>query len=722
MQKSLACICHINFAIAAMSTVFDVSATETTPPVPVQKVEKIEVKTSQENYDARQEDTATKIVVTTDEIGKFGDERLADVLKRQPGITVTNGEIRMRGLGSGYTQILLNGERAPPEFSLDSLSPSMVERIEILRAATAEFSTQSIAGTINIILKKKVAVGKRELTLGWRSGHGYQSPNMNFSLSDQEGNFSYAVTGSGTHNVVDTINSALEAGADANGVRIFSRPETTHFRGIPDVASISPRLNWTLANGDTIGWQSLFNYYHDISNADRRYGTLTGPRPQYLVILTRNRRQDALTSSDLSWSHILGDGAKIDMKFGASLGNRDVELLQRGFVAQEIQTLDSSVLSSSKDTSITFNGKYSTPNVEGHAIVAGWDTGISARSENRDQRDKALPGILPIVSYDDFDASVVRLAAFIQDEWNVTKDWSVYLGARWEGLNTASEGNTYAKISNRSSVWSPILQTLYKLPDRKGEQFRLALTRTYKAPAIASLIPRLFTSTNNGPADPDSRGNPDLRPELATGIDVAAEKFWQTGATMSLSASLRRITDFNRRDLRLTNGRWVAMPINDGRATTRSLEYDSKFPLQFFNKNAPPIDFKLNLNRNWSTVDSVPGPNNRLDQQTPFSATAGLDYRLKGGDITAGGSYSFKSGGQVRISETQGRYIAPRRELDVYTLWKLSPKSQLRLTLGNLLRQDFSNERTYVDAAGSVIKRSTFPSSVQIGANLELKL
>ena len=78
-------------------------------PKPVQKVDKIEVQSSQDSYDARREDTATKIVVTEQEIAKYGDTQLADVLKRQPGITVTGGDIRMRGLGSGYTQILLNG-------------------------------------------------------------------------------------------------------------------------------------------------------------------------------------------------------------------------------------------------------------------------------------------------------------------------------------------------------------------------------------------------------------------------------------------------------------------------------------------------------------------------------------------------------------------------------------------------------------------------------------
>ena len=690
-------------------------------PKPVQKVDKIEVKSSQESYDARREDTATKIVVTEEEIVKYGDTQLADVLKRQPGITVTGGDIRMRGLGRGYTQILLNGERAPPGFSLDTLSPNMVERIEILRAATAEFSTQSIAGTINIILKKKVSVAQREIKLGYSQGRGYKAPNANFVLSDKNGNFSYSLNGYYFGGDNDFTARGEEFGTDANGAPNIHRTFTNRTTGTFSGAGISPRLNWTLANGDTLSSQNFFNNHRNRNDSDRQFIMDLGPGVPFPTSLTRNVTDSTIARTDLNWVHKLAEGAKLDVKMGLSYGLRDTEFYQRGFNAGNVQKLDSTVIATAKDSGFTFTGKYSTPIVEGHALVAGWDTGFSQRSEIRDQRDQPLPGVIPVISFEEFDASVVKLAAFVQDEWNVSKDWSVYLGIRWEGLNTTSDGSTYDEVRIRSSVWSPLMQTLYKLPNRKGEQIRLALTRTYKAPATASLIPRRFTSTNNSPTEPDNQGNPDLRPELATGIDLGYEKFWGQGAMLSVSAAVRRITDYNRRGLRLINQRWVSLPINDGTALTKSLEFDAKFPVQTLYKAAPPIDFRLNLNGNWSTVDSVPGPNNRLDQQTPFSATIGLDYRMKGGEVTAGGSYSFKSGGPVRISENQSRYLTPRRELDIYALWKFTPKTQFRVTLANVLRQDYSNESTYFDSFGSLRRVDTFPSSMHVRANLEMK-
>ncbi len=690
-------------------------------PAAVQKVEKIEVKTSQDNYDARREDTATKIVVTEEEIGKFGDTQLADVLKRQPGITVTGGDIRMRGLGSGYTQILLNGERAPQGFSLDTLSPGLVERIEILRAATAEFSTQSIAGTINIILKKKVSVAQRELKIGYSTGRGYLYPEATFVVSDKADKFSYSFNGNVYKGRNDYHSSAEETGTDAAGTLTFDRPITAAFKGGFQGVSLSPRLNWTLAGGDTLSSQTYFSQNRSHSDIERRYSFLLGPDVLYPTSLVHENRSFTVARTDLNWVHKLAEGARLDIKFGLNYALRDTQFYQRAFTKANIQNLDSEVLSAAKDGGFTFTGKYSTPIVEGHALVTGWDTGLSKRTEFRDQRDKPLPGIIAVVSDEDFAASVLKLAAFVQDEWNVTPDWSVYLGVRWEGLTTTSDGNTYDEIRNRSSVWSPLMQTLYKIPNRKGEQVRLALTRTYKAPGTASLIPRRFTSTNNSPTEPDNQGNPDLRPELATGIDAAYEKFWEQGAMFSFSAAVRRITDYNRRGLVFVNGRWVSMPINSGTANTKSIEFDAKFPLQTLYKEALPIDFRFNMNRNWSSVDSVPGPNNRLAQQAPFSATIGLDYRMKGGEVTAGGSYSFKSGGTVRTSQTQSTYLTPRRELDVYGLWKFTPKTQFRLTLANVLRQDNMNESTYFDQFGSLKLSSTFPSSMQVRAHLEIK-
>ena len=90
-------------------------------------------------------------VVGREELDAYGDTSVLDVLQRQPGISIDGEQPRMRGLGGGYTQILLNGEPAPPGFSLEQLSPADIERIEIVKGPSAEFG--GVAGTINVILR-----------------------------------------------------------------------------------------------------------------------------------------------------------------------------------------------------------------------------------------------------------------------------------------------------------------------------------------------------------------------------------------------------------------------------------------------------------------------------------------------------------------------------------------------------------------------------------------
>ena len=689
------------------------------------KTESIEV-TSGQVYDERKDDTATKVVVNSAEIMKFGDTQLADVLKRLPGITVQGSSIRMRGLGNGYTQILIDGERAPPGFTIDQLSPTAIERIEILRAATAEFSTQSIAGTINIVLKKKVSLAQREVRAVYAQGSFYKSPSANFVVSDKDGDFSYSVNGYVYGNQNNYPYSSTETGFDAMGNRILFRASSGFSEGTGKGGGIGPRLNWTLKNGDTLTWASFLNFNHGDGKGVFRYDALVGTTPLTNSNTSRYEYVNDFVRTDLNWITKLAEGAKLDTKFGLSANVNRNNNYSKGFNAANQQNLDRSNEGSGRERGVTFTGKYSTPIIEGHSLVAGWDTGISKRRTESSQRDIAFPGVLPAITpintKENFDAEVLKLAAFAQDEWNVSKNWSVYLGLRWEGLTTTSEGSSYSEIRNRSSVWSPIAQTLYKLPDRKGEQIRLALTRTYKAPNTNQLIPRRFTSVENKPTSPDYQGNPDLRPELATGIDVALEKFWDQGASVSLSAALRRITEYNRQGLRFINNRWVQLPVNDGTANTKSLEFDAKLPLQKFYPTAPGIDFRLNMNRNWSTVDSVPGPNNRLDAQTPFSGTAGLDYRMKNGVVSAGGSYSFRSGGDVRTGINQITYLTAKRDLDIYALWKVTPKTQLRLTLSNILKPSSVNENTYFDAFGRTVTSTNTPSKPNVRLGLEVKL
>ncbi|MCC6072310.1 TonB-dependent receptor plug domain-containing protein [Massilia sp. GCM10020059] len=685
-----------------------------------EKVQQVEVKGSAQAYDPRRDDTASKIVVNNAEIVKYGDTNVLDVLKRLPGVTVSGGAVRMRGLGAGYTQFLVNGERPPSGFSLESLAPDSIERIEVMRAASAEFSTQSIAGTVNIVLKRVVSKASRELKAGAGLSRGLLSPSASLQLSDKAGAMSYTVSLAASRNRFEQDVRSIEENFDLARRRTMLRESSAHNVGVNEGINIGPRLSWTFANGDTLSWNSFANKHRFDMTSDRRTDTSEGQGVPLPDSNSRTAGDFEYARTDLNWVRKLGDSARIDIKGAATYSRNGSDIRRLAFNAQGDTALDSVTLTGADEIGYTTTGKYSTPIGDGHAFAMGWDGGYADRDDGKQRRETGLPGAFPINSDEDFAAEVTRFAVYGQDEWTITKHLSVYLGARWEGIRTTSSGNTFATTTSRTGVWSPLFHTLYKLPGMKGDQVRFSVTRTYKAPSTSALVPRRFTALNNSVTEPDYQGNPKLQPELALGIDASYEHYWGEGALLSASVSMRKIEGYTRRGLILdTDGRWVSLPVNDGDAHTRGIELEAKFPLKAVMKDAPNVDLRASLSRNWSTVDAVPGPNNRLDSQTPFSATLGIDY--KAGALTAGASYAFKNGGPVRISENLGSYTSVRRDLEVYAVWKFNPAYQLRVAVSNVLGQDYINDSTYADSFGSSRSRTVYPGPTVARATLEVK-
>jgi outer membrane receptor for ferrienterochelin and colicin len=686
------------------------------------QIERVEVKGTANSYDARRDDTATKIVVTSEEITKYGDTNALDVLKRVPGITVNSangrgGEIRMRGLGSGYTQILVNGERAPAGFSMESLAPDSIERIEVLRAASAEFSTQSVAGTINIILKRTVKNRLRELKLAMQGSENGFGPNANLQMSDRDGGFSYSFTANAMQDRFAFDASGLETTVAPDGrvteLQVLGLPQKGRFSGL----NLNPRLNWSLGEDNNLTWQTWVNANRFRNRFREITTTVIGAPPFFPDEVNAVDNAGNQLRSDLSWARKFASGVKLDLKLGVSAGEVKSVML-RSATNGTNPILDKHIRADGQDRGVNSTGKYARTLGQGHAFTAGWDGGVDTRKDARTERD-ALRSAPPLPE-ESSDARVERLALFVQDEWNILPAWSMYLGARWEGIRTAVEGQAFGSVRASSSVWSPIMQTLYKIPGKKGDQLRFALTRTYKAPGVGNLSPRRQTSENNSSTQPDYQGNPNLKPELAFGIDAAWEHYWAEGALLSVSVSSRRISDFTRFLTYFDGQRWITTPTNEDSAVTRSLELETKFPLKAVMENAPAVDLRASVNRNWSRVESVPGPDNRLDQQTPLSLTLGADY--KAGAFSTGGSFAYRTGGPVRVSLNQRSYFRPRRDLDLYALWKLDASRQLRLALSNVLKQDYLAENTYMDdAVGAQTRSFLYPSPVRVRATYELK-
>jgi len=144
--------------------------------------------------------------------------------------------------------------------------------------------------------------------------------------------------------------------------------------------------------------------------------------------------------------------------------------------------------------------------------------------------------------------------------------------------------------------------------------------------------------------------------------------------------------------------------------------------LRALRKAAPDVRLHANLARNWSSVDEVPGPDNRLERQTPLSANLGFDYVVDGHPWTLGVNYGFRSGGTVRLSATQRDTLPVQRVLDVYALWKMDPNTQIRLSLANVLGQDSVSATSYFDDSGTLQRTTTTPTRTVVRIAMEFSL
>jgi len=639
----------------------------------------------------RRDDTAGRVVVPRDEILRYGDATVADTLRRQPGVTVSGGQVQLRGLGGGRTQFLLNGQPAPPGFSPDSLAPELIERIEILRSASADSSAEGIAGSINIVLRRSVGRARTLATVAAaQSGTGW-SPEAALDLSRPGEEFS------------GTLSAQASRARGATDNRIFERTPAAErftredFYPVSERLSLAPRLNWKSEGGAKLAWQGLLEHEIRRNSSRAQETTLRGEASGFPKNGFGLEYRTDIARSDVDGSHRLGDDASLEWKAGLAHNQRKGDYLFTGSSADGNPLWRRQVLSSAKDDGASSSGKLRFGGSGGHAPAAGWDASVAQRSEWRRQDDTDAVGV-PLGELDQrYVARVRRLAMFVQDEWSVSPALDAYLGLRWEGLRTRTDGRDLSAVSSSSGVWSPVAHALWRIP-QSSDQLRLALARSYKAPETRSLVPRRFTINNgNSPVNPDVQGNPGLRPELAWGLDGAYEHYFSKESMFSAAVYRRRIANVIQPVLFEGKGKWVATPTNVGDATTSGIELDGRLAL------GAGSTARLGFTRNWSHVDSIPGPGNRLDEQVPLTVNAGMEFKF-GTQVAAGFNWNLQKGGVTRSSALQWSERGTERRLDLHASWQLRPGLSLRASASNALRPDTQSRQRFEDGSHDTLR------------------
>lgn len=720
MPSSTTCILPISVLILPLLTgpalaQSTPAADEPAPELTVVELDVVRVQGAE--YDARRSDTSTRIVISNDELRRHGDANLVEALKRLPGVSVGAGEpgrsgvISLRGLGAGYTQILVDGQKAPAGFSIEQLTPETVERIEIVRAPTADMANEGIAGTLNIVLAHVARKDTSVVSFGLHNTDGrnvYTATWHDTSSRDHSNRSLIATTNRRDFLVNET---GIETGQELNGEETLRRVTDLRATGRRDALSLTPSFNLSGTGGEILALRGHIEASNFRRNANINWNTLYGPDLAHARYHQHTDIDLVVFNGSANWTHPFENGGTLTARITLGGNRESYAYNELGYAVDGQRNLEERTTAKTRVDEIAGNSKYMFPSTASHRIELGWEAGEERREDVRRQQQLPFGDAAGLDNDLSFDARIRRGAVYLQDEMTLAPHWSLYLGLRWEWIETRSAGTGFSLIDQSAGLLAPQLQSLWKLPG-EGRQIRLALSRTWRPPALNSLIARPYTSTNNRALSPDSQGNPALRPERAVGLDLSWEAFAEGGVQSSLGGYVRRITNVIRNETRLIDERWVNSPVNGGDATTWGIEMDAKFPLRHWFDDAPDVDMRFNATRNWSHLNGVPGPDNRLAKQIRYNATLALDHRMTQA-WTLGVSYTHRSGGAWRSSVEQIDLAGVRRELDAYALWSPNKSTKLRFGVSNLLSEEIDSGiiRIGVDGIQSTYRsRDTEPT------------
>lgn len=713
------------------------SAPRAAPPAAAAQQVEITGTVTTDSNEERRRATASRITYGRDELDRMGDSTLGEVLKRLPGVTLggppgRGGGVRMRGMGGGYTQILIDGQRMAPGFSLDAIAPDQIEKIEIMRAPVAEYGTRAIAGTINVVMRSDFRRKANELRLGGGVDGSRGQVGATWTANGNTDRLGYNLAATLFKGGQDSESDTRTLGFDADGTRTLDQQVHQQSTGRRQGLFANARLQWRLGPGQSLDLQPFLNAVRSRSDGQATLLQPVGADLPYTAARSHTESQWQMARLNGTWMTGTPGGGRLQLRFGSRLSSSS-SLTDRdetgGTAAATRQRRDDS---RQREMALDVNGKFSQLIAERHSASAGWELQHSQRD---DRRKSLLDGLPTLTEFgENIEARVQRVALYAQDEWEWSKDFSFYVGARWEAITTSSD-SAVDRVRNRSAVFTPLAHLVWKLPDAPRDQIRLSLTRSYRSPDTQQLIARPSVSplypdldAPNQPTHPDRAGNPTLRPELAWGLELGLEHYLDAGGVLSANVYARRIADLIRTvRSRETVGwasvpRWVARPQNIGVADAAGLELEAKGRLSDLWGQAPAslqaISLSSNLSLMWSRVDQVMGPHNRLEGQPPWTANLGADWPVKGLPLTLGGSLNFTPGFELQQIDEQVSRQGVKSVFDAYALWRIGPEASLRLSLNNLGARRYDSGSTTTLADGS---RQATDTAVRSEATVNLR-
>ncbi len=529
-----------------------------------------------------------KMIITREEMLQFGDQSVNDALRRAAGFQMPTpgqgprgggGASGMRFRGGGASIFLINGEpvQGGPRGGMsivDTLTPDMIEKIEITKQPSVAQASVASSAVINIVLK--VPLDDKRLGGTIRAGYGVaqsdrkeeERKNISVQMDGRDKAWLYSLSANQMWNDTTSVTETQTANQTREQKRVTER----------NSFMFSPRLEYELDDQQKLVGEIFY----------------------------RNNKSDGLTGDQVQKDK--NDSIRLNTRYERK-DKGDSDKIRLSVEKQnETESTRSSQLNSYTDETVNEYG-FAYDGVrkfgETKQIKFGVDTRASELESNiTDTLDEQ------------------RYALYSEGSLRFTKRQTVTLGVRQEWIQRSG------LVDYSDQHLSPVLA--HRFDFTQNWSLQTNLSQAFKSPNSNSLSPTISVSTDSDAGslnNPDRGGNPNLRPEKISAIESTLGYNTAAGG-VNVTAFHRKIDDYIEKVIQLEGDRFVERPHNQDNATTYGVEVSGRYALK-----QTEHGHSFMLNGQLSTVRAKVEDENHQERLAsdvaPYTASAGVSYNYQ---------------------------------------------------------------------------------------------
>ncbi len=661
-------------------------------------------------YRNRTDAPAPALNYDLDYFQRFEPLTAGDALKRVPSVAFLSDVLesdgaRLRGLDPSYTQVLINGEKVPGSgvdrsFFVDRIPAELIDRIEVVRSASANRSGDAMAGTLNIVLRDAYALDGGFIRAGalyFNDGRVRETIGGVFSTEVGPGRLLIGANMQGRRNPKEK-SSVRYSEPPASAANFSNREDQTDLRNGTDY---SANFNYSvpLTGGELEfgGFYIRTDRTQDENSLEFRTQTGGSLAPVNSGDLqTINHQIVDIEQENLSLNgryerEMLG--GKTSLKLGyAKFTESDVDTEEdTDFTRNPDRFTGDRTLTDLDDTE--FTAKLSHKRALGAAEI---EFGLQFQDKQRDtqivtDRNRFnLPATIPAYGpFANVDGGVNAIEETRLDPYVMLSGGQGALrweaGLRYETTQVDITDETAPAASRSSSkdyaIALPSAHLRWSVTPE--DKITLSVARTIRRPGFNEISPALLLAEMG---DNDYVGNPDLEPESAWGLDIGYERRLGRTGVAGINVFYRDVQNL----IEVANtgvegdegdGTFVLTSRNTGDGAVYGIEFDLSTPLTALGLN----DTGVFLNYSWlnSDIDDEFG-GRRFNSQADYVLNVGFIQDLPAYGAAFGVTYRKQGDAYGRMigEEVTTSYGG---DLEMFVEKRIGKTLTVRFTASNLL-------------------------------------